>query len=55
MGGRLNKRSAWISVLEAGWKNATSLFLKPEKKLERGFRRWCKRKGCGFYIPVLDL
>ena len=29
--GRLKSKSASTSVLDAGWKKATSLFLKPEK------------------------
>lgn len=29
--GRLKRRSAWISDFDATWRNATSLFLKPEK------------------------
>ena len=29
--GRLKSKSAWINDLDAGWKKATSLFLKPEK------------------------
>ena len=52
----MNKRSAWMRVLEAGWKNATSLFLKPEKKLGSGGvyeELW--KDGLWVYIPVLDL
>src|ERR1700720_3511938 len=33
LAGRLKSRSACIRLLDCGWKKATSLFLKPEKKL----------------------